>query len=447
MGKRSGINLTKTEIQKLQPGPKLARRWDATTRGLGIQVTPAGIYSWVLSYRLKVSAKKDMIVLGRWPDMTVDQARKAAEVLRVRIDAGGDPKQDKREAKDAANRETPKVITMADLVERYKEKHTPGNSKSWQAGSKRLMDKHILPAMGGLPLAGIGPAQVSDLLFKLRNTKTEARLVRSVLGSMFTRAEEWDLREPGTNPVRIVKNRDGEGTVKRDRRLSDLELKALGQALRESPESTEAKVAIRLALLAGMRKGEIQVARWEWVDLEAAEIRIPADSHKTGRKTGKVRVVHLCAALVEDLEALTQVVGCPYVIPGRPHEDEQGRITWKPYTALQNPWERIRSAAGLAPRTEDGEYADVENNPGLHDLRRTFASVGADLRFKGFVGELLGHAEQTVTDIYTRTGADPLQDAAEAIGGRIAGILDGTIDPEQEALQRRQDRAEKKTTA
>ena len=43
-----------------------------------------------------------------------------------------------------------------------------------------------------------------------------------------------------------------------------------------------------------------------------------------------------------------------------------------------------------------------------HDLRRTFASVGSDLGMKGFVGELLGHAEATVTDIYTRSAAEPL---------------------------------------
>ena len=50
--------------------------------------------------------------------------------------------------------------------------------------------------------------------------------------------------------------------------------------------------------------------------------------------------------------------------------------------------------------------------PGWHDLRRTFASVGSDLGLKGFMGELLGHAEQTVTDIYTRTAAQRLKEAA-----------------------------------
>jgi integrase len=105
---------------------------------------------------------------------------------------------------------------------------------------------------------------------------------------------------------------------------------------------------------------------------------------------------------------------------------------------LQAPWERIRAAAGLAPRDKKtGAYIDEENNPGWHDLRRTFASVGADLGLKGFVGELLGHAEATVTDIYTRSAAEPLHDAAERIGSRIEGILSGRIDPEKETQERR----------
>lgn len=42
-----------------------------------------------------------------------------------------------------------------------------------------------------------------------------------------------------------------------------------------------------------------------------------------------------------------------------------------------------------------------------------------------------------MTDIYTRSAAEPLHDAAERIGARIDGILSGKIDPEKEAEARR----------
>jgi integrase len=145
---------------------------------------------------------------------------------------------------------------------------------------------------------------------------------------------------------------------------------------------------------------------------------------------------------VKYFQATIPTLGCPYVIPARPQTDQDGKIVWEQLISLQLPWVRIREAAGLsAPgKPKDGD-------PGLHDLRRTFASVGADLGLKGFVGELLGHAEQTVTDIYTRTAAERLQDAAETIGSRVEGILDGTIDPQAETEARAVAKAAKKTTA
>lgn len=436
MGKRQGISLTKTEVLKIQPGTSLLRVWDLDERGLGIQVTPGGAYSWVFSYR--VHGRKDMLTLGRWPAMTVEQARKAARGARNKIDNGVDPKQAKADARRADQEARRAAVTVEDLADRYKEEHIQPGPRAQGKEPARLIDKHILPALGKLPLAAVGPADISALLHKMRHTPVQANRTRGVLRTMFGRAEEWELRPLGSNPVVVVKARNPE--TKRERRLTDLEMKALGKAMREANEVPEVLVGLRLALLAGMRKGEILGLQWEWVDLDAAEIRIPPEEHKSGRKTGKVRVVRLCSALVEELKALVPTLGCPYLIPGhqvvdqegRPIRDKAGRPVWKPFTALQNPWERIRVAAGLSTAGEPDE-----DDPGLHDLRRTFASVGADLGLKGFVGELLGHAEQTVTDIYTRAAAERLHEAAETIGARISGILSGAIDPEKEAEERR----------
>jgi integrase len=430
MAIRTGVNLTKAEILKIKPGASIIRVWDLATRGLGIQVTPSGVYSWILSYRIR--GKKDMTTLGRWPEMTVEQARKAAISGWERINAGENLNEAKVAARKASEVARRAAVDVAHLVERYLEEHTPGNSEGWQAESKRLMNKHILPALGKMPVQEVGPAEVSAFLYKMsKATPVQANRTRAVLRTMFSRAEEWGLRPLGSNPVAVVKQRTPE--VKRERRLSDLELKALGKAMQDSKEAPELILAIRLALLAGMRKGEIQAARWEWCDLEAGEIRIPPEFHKTGKKTGKTRVVHLCSALVAELKAMPATLGCPYLIPGRPKKKDDGSLVWEPFTALQNPWERIRVLASLAV---DGKPKD--DDPGLHDLRRTFGSVAADLGLRGFVGELLGHAEQSVTDIYTRTAAEPLLQAAESIGSRIDGILSGRIDPEKETEERRE---------
>ena len=404
-------------------------------QGLNVRVLPSGVKVFVHRYRFQGFQKA--ITLGRFPAMGSDLAEKASRATQAKIDAGMDPGRAKADAKKAAQVARQAAVTVGDLADRYLIEHVQKNFKGQGVEATRLIKKHIRPALGKLPLAGVGPADISALLFKMKGTPVQANRTRGVLRTMFGRAEEWELRPLGTNPVAVVKLRAPE--PKRERRLTDLELKALGVEFQKSGEASTNLLAVRLALLAGMRKGEIAGLKWSWLDLEAGEIRIPADSHKTGHKSGKIRVVHLCEALVAHLKATVPTLGCPFVVPGKPRVDEEGRpLPWEPIVGLQAPWERIRDGAGLAPRdTETGAYLDEENNPGWHDLRRTFASVGTDLGLKGFVGELLGHAEATVTDIYTRAAAEALHDAIEKIGARIEGILSGRIDPEKEAQDRR----------
>jgi len=425
-----------TDIKALEVDPQGNRFHPVEGyKGLCIQVTRSGARSFVLRYR--INGQQKIHTLGTFPEMTPDAAKKAHAAAWDKIHKGTDPNQAKTDARAAAEEARRARQTVADLAERYELEHLPANSDSWQMNTRRYLARFIIPTLGKMPVKDVTPGDISALLFKIgKDTPTQANRVRAVLRTMFQRAEEWSLRDLGTNPVAVVKARHQE--TKRDRRLSDAELVALGKALRESKEAPEMLLGIRLGLLAGMRKGEIQGLRWEWVDLEAGEIRLPVEAHKTGKKTGRARVVRLCSALVADLKATVRTLGCPFVLPGRAVVGKDGTRTWKPYTALQNNWERLRLAAKLA---KEGE--PEEQDPGLHDLRRTFASVAADLGLRGFVPELVGHVEKTVTDIYTRTAGDRLQEAAETIGARIDGLLKGTIDPEKEAEERRKAQAKK----
>jgi len=80
---------------------------------------------------------------------------------------------------------------------------------------------------------------------------------------------------------------------------------------------------------------------------------------------------------------------------------------------LQKPWRRIRKAAGLD---------DVR----LHDLRHSFASVGAAGGMSlPMIGALLGHSQPQTTHRYAHLAADPLRAASETIASQIAGALLG----------------------
>jgi integrase len=204
------------------------------------------------------------------------------------------------------------------------------------------------------------------------------------------------------NPVRGVRRYPDQ---KQNRFLSAAELARLGDVLKGAEQDTNpsAIAAIRLLILTGCRKAEIVTMRWEYIDWEHACLRLP-DS-KTGAK-----VVHLGAPARALLEDLPRLKGNPYVLPGANPGDY--------FKGLQKVWVSLRARANLQ---------DVR----LHDLRHSFASVGAASGDSLLViGALLGHKNAATTQRYAHLSNDPLRDAADKIARHIDALMNASQDDE-----------------
>ena len=181
---------------------------------------------------------------------------------------------------------------------------------------------------------------------------------------------------------------------------------------------------------------DIPALPWSAVDLDAEEIRLAR--HKTSKKTG-ARVVPLCTGAVALLEKLPRVLGNPYVIPGQ--------TTGQSLVGLTKIWGRVQEAVTKLQKENKVAKKDQVNldDVTIHGLRHGFASLGARLGYpESFTGALLGHAAGTVTAGYARLGIDPLRDAVEVIGGRMAGLLDGKVDLAKEAEEAKAAKVAKK---
>ena len=259
-------------------------------------------------------------------------------------------------------------------------------SGCWQSSFRQFRTRQIVD---------VTRADIERLHHGLRNTPYQANRVLAVLSRMFALAEGWGLRHDGSNPCRHVqKYRER----RRDRFLSAEELARLGIALTAAGKDGEppaAIAAIRLLALTGCRKSEVLRLRWSQVEPNCLRL---SDS-KTGAK-----VVPLGAAARELLASLPSWEGNPYVIVGdRPNSH---------FIGIQKVWERIRRQAGLD---------DVR----IHDLRHSFASVGASSGDSLLViGALLGHRDHGTTQRYAHLSDDPLQAAADRISAHIATALE-----------------------
>lgn len=403
------MKITQTVADKAEAEAARYIVTDSEIAGFRLVVTPSGRKAFYLRYRVgggRAATVREPKI-GDWPATKAEKARAIAGQWLAEVRLGGDPGGE-RLAKRAG-------ATMGDLFDAFLSDHAEKVKKaSSVANDRRLIERKLRQAFRGRKVVDVTRAEVSKLHSGMSDTPYEANRCLALLSKAFNLAEAWGMRPDGSNPCRHVKKF---AEAKRKRFLSPLELARLGDTLRvaeregcitlppkrnvrsepeRAPVSPSAIAAIRLLVLTGARKGEVLGMKWAWIDKGAGRASLP-DS-KTGEK-----VVILPPAALQVLEAIPAIEGNPYVITGA---KEGAHLV-----NIKDPWCAIREAAGLA---------DVR----LHDLRHSFASVGAAGGASlPIIGALLGHTQASTTQRYAHLHDDPLQAAAADIGGRIAAAM------------------------
>jgi len=356
--------ITKRVVDEAQPASRDRFLWDRDVKGFGLKVTPAGAKVYLLQYRCKGRLRRYTIGRHGSP-WTAEDARKQAVQLLASVVRGIDPADAKREGHGD--------ITFAKFAERYLAEHADLHKKPRSAAlDRQLLRSHILPAIGGRRLTQINRSDVARLHRRLAETPIAGNRALNLTAAMLTKAELWGLRAEGSNPCRRIEKFKEQS---RKRFLSEAEIARLGAALAaaEADSPPSATAAIRLLILTGARKSEILALEWRSVRLDQMLLDLP-DS-KTGSKT-----IYLNAPAAQLLAGLPRIDGNPYVLPG---EREGAHVV-----SIEKSWRRVRKEA---------ELDDVR----LHDLRHSFAAVGASAGFSlQLIGALLGHTEVSTTQRY-----------------------------------------------
>jgi integrase len=381
--KNKRVKFTKKELDGLAAADAGKRRYvyDSEVRGLALSITDKGVKTFIL-YR-RVMGKPERMFLGRYPDLSIEQARgKAAE--NAGAIAKGENPADKRRLDRTQ-------MTLQDLFDEYLKRHSKPRKRTWKEDESKFK-QYFTNNDDGINLAirklsTIRRNDMAQLHAKIGTTHpVTANRIMILASSIFGRAIEWGLWE-AENPCKGIRRYK---EVSRDRYLHGDELPKFFQALANEPNETMRDFFL-MALLTGGRRANVQSMRWE--DLVLTEDRNEWRIPKT--KSGDHHTVPLTPEAVAILKRRREAAkdDDAYVFSGT---GKHGHLM-EPKKA----WKRILTAAGLS---------DVR----IHDLRRTMgswqAATGASL---AIIGKTLHHANVSTTAIYARLNLDPVRAAME----------------------------------
>ena len=372
--------LTARFVETVKPGRARREYFDENVVGLALRVSSSGIKSWVLFYRQHGRLRRWTI--GRYPTLSLADARERARAgLRDAL-SGEDPARSKREAREAT--------TFADLAERYLSEHAKPRKRSWREDA-RLLRRDVLPRWGQVAAHEIRRGDARELVHAvaLRGAPIMANRLRALLHKVYAFAIEQEIVE--SNPIAYVPRPGVER--RRDRVLSDSEIRHLWRQLDNEPPAVAA--AFRLRLITAQRGGEVLNMRWSDIDSTSTWWTIPAEHSKNGLPH-RVPLTEPAREIVASLRPGVPA-GAEYVLTG-------GR--------------------GNRQQSEAAGRLNIPNFRG-HDLRRTAASVMASAGIPRLVvAKVLNHAERDVTAVYDRHSYDAeKREALETWARRLSEIL------------------------
>lgn len=381
------LNFTKRTLEAISAPPKGKRLYfrDSKQRGLILDVTPSGTKSFYF-YR-KIHGRPVRLLLGRFPDLSVEQARGIASEKNAQVAKGEDPS-------DSQSAEHWGKKTLDVAFHLYMEKHAKLHNKTWHESERKFalylnhwkhrrletFQRHEIEAWHGDIKTKVGPVTANRVL--------------ALLHVVFNKAIAWGW--DAQNPARSIKKFRERS---RDRFLQRDELPIFFKALSEEENDT-VRDYILMSLLTGARRSNVMGMCWADVHLERGEWKIPET------KNGEPHTIPLSDPALQILKMRHENRGDSlFVFPGT---GKTGHLV-----EPKKVWQRILKHAGIQ---------DLR----LHDLRRTLGSwMAMSGATTAMIGKTLAHKSLNTTQIYERMDLDPIRASMSLANAQIlqaAGI-------------------------
>jgi integrase len=389
---------TDSFLRHLRPHEKRYDVTDARRAGLQLRVFPSGEKSF--QFRYTVNGLTRRVTLGTYPSLTLAEAHfKHAEAERL-LTQGRDP----AEVHKASRQAERDAGTVSELAGEFMRRYVKPNRKRPEQ-MQQMLDANVLPYWRNRKAKDITARDVVLLLDKIvdRGSKVMANRVASALGQMF---KFGVLRGIVTGSPCVALTRPGGRERNRDRKLTEMEIKTFWEELDSAEISHTVRIALRLLLVTGQRRGELARAMWRDVDLDASRWNISAENSKNGR-AHEVPLSKLAVDLFKQLQALTG--SQDWVLPSPTKQSES----------------IIDRSISRAVRNNEKHFGIAHFTP--HDLRRTAASMMSMLGTPRLhVARVLNHTDDSTTAIYDQHDyLDEKRAALELWSSHLEAVLKG----------------------
>ena len=250
--------------------------------------------------------------LGKWPIVSLAEARAKAIENRRAIEQGRDPRA--RSRLPTFRQATEKVIEL------HRPTWKPGGNSDSELVWRSSLSRYAYPKIGDKPIDAITTGDVLSVLVPFWNEKREtARRVRQRIGAIMKWAVAQGYRQdnPAGDAIAAALPKSA-APQQHHRALPHAEVGAALHTVRGSGAWLATKLCFEFLVLTATRSAEAREATWNEVNLAVATWEIPGARTKS-RRPHRVPLSHRAIHVLEEARELTGGYGLLFPNPhGRP---------------------------------------------------------------------------------------------------------------------------------
>ena len=365
------MKLNDRQIKNAKPAEKPFKLNDG--KGLYLYINTSGGKLWRFDF--SYNGKRKTLSIGKYPTVSLVEARQAAENARRLLVSGQDPseaKQQEKRERQAAALNTFEAIARrwhSDNLIRWKENHA--------ARVLRYFETDVFPVIGEMPIQEIRVSDIKAVLdgVMARGVNNTAEKIREWTGAIFDYAVMLEIVE--TNPAYSLRKYIPAKQTDHRPALPREELTEFFRRLILAEIEPQNRIALILNMLTFLRSTELRGGQWNEIDFDAAMWTVPAQRMKHEKTAPKPpHAVPLADWTLELLAELKELTGnTSFLFPSRTKTDGfisdatisriiermgyKGRVTPHGFRSLAS---SVLNEQGFNPDAIERQLAHIENN-------------------------------------------------------------------------------------